>query len=87
MAVGSVAPGQMKKVQKKIKIVKQPAVVFEMSEYEKIRMNSINEQKELLLKLGFLKPKENKLKRKRKVKLNCDKAAPVRRSARLCDKK
>jgi len=75
--------GLKKKLPKKIKVVKQPAVESEMCEYEKIRMNSINEQRELLLKLGFLKPKEIKVKQKRKLKLN---PAPVRRSARLCDK-
>ena len=80
------ASGHVKKVKRKVKVVKQPAVKLEMCEYEKIRMDSINEQRELMLKLSLLKPKEKKVKQKRKLKLNCDQAAPARRSARLCDK-
>jgi len=84
---GASASGHVKKVKGTFKVVKQPAVKLEMCEYERIRMDNIHEQRELLLKLGFLKPKEEKVKQKRKLKLNCDQAAPVRRSLRLCDKK
>lgn len=80
------APGRVKRLKRDSNVVKQPVVKLEMCEYEKIRMNSINEQREMLLKLGFLKPKEKKVKQKRKLKLICDQVAPVRRSARLCIK-
>ena len=46
-------------------------------------MDNIKEREELLVKLGFLKPKVKKVQQKRKLKKRADPIIPIRRSARL----
>ena len=76
-----------KVVRKKLssrKVIFEPADESTLCAYDKIRLDSIKEREEIMIKLGFLEVKEKKVKKKRVTKLKSDEVTVLRRSARLC---